>query len=340
MTPETARWQGGRWVRIADPSVVRAPSALMRRRPWVASMASSLVLHGNAYGLVTSFDAQAWPTFVEPVHPSRVSWRADGVTVDGVGEKLWPSGRLLHVPASPFLRAGQLTADSPVERAKESIGASLAAGEFGARFFADGVFPTSVITSDQDLTPETARGLKQAVMSSVRGREPLVVGSGLKVEPRGVSPTDSQFIDTQRFETEQIARFFGVPPTMIYGAVSGQAVTYSNVTQDDLAFLKHSLKSWVEDLEDGWSALLPSPQRVRLNADDFLRMDAVTRHKDQQVRLGNMATTVNEIRAEEDKDPFVELDDDGSNIFDKPGMPGGAPASVVPDVGGDNEGDM
>jgi HK97 family phage portal protein len=155
-----------------------------------------------------------------------------------------------------------------------------------------------------------------------------------------VSPTDSQFIDTQRFETEQIARFFGVPPTMIYGAVSGQAVTYSNVTQDDLAFLKHSLKSWVEDLEDGWSALLPSPQRVRLNADDFLRMDAVTRHKDQQVRLGNMATTVNEIRAEEDKDPFVELDDDGSNIFDKPGMPGGAPASVVPDVGGDNEGDM
>jgi hypothetical protein len=74
-------------------------------------------------------------------------------------------------------------------------------------------------------------------------------------------------------------------------------------------------------------------------------MDAVTRHTDQSVRLANLSCTVNEIRAEEDKDPFVELDDDGQNVFDLPGLPSkpAAPAEPImmePDNdGGDNQGE-
>jgi HK97 family phage portal protein len=203
------------------------------------------------------------------------------------------------------------------------------------------VFPSSIITSDQELTSETARGLKQSVLAAVRGREPLVMGSGLKLESMMVDPSDSQFIDLMRWEVEQVCRFFGVPPAMVYGAVSGQSVTYSNVTQSDIQFLKHSLKSWLEDLEDGWSSLLPGPQRVRLNVDDFLRMDAVTRHQDHAVRLANMTMTVNEGRLEDDKEPFVELNDDGVNVYDLPGKPGGVSSPDIVDVGNlaDEQGD-
>ncbi len=293
-------------------------------------MVNSMILHGNAYGLVTAFDAMGRPTFVEPVHWGAVSWGKDDAGEDvahigGRQEKVWPVGRLLVIPATPYLMPGSMLAQSPVELAKQSIGAGLAAEEFAATFFRDGAFPSSVLYSDQELTPAMAQGFKDRIMHSVTGnREPVVLGTGLKWETMPVDPP-TWAIDLLRFEVEQACRFFGVPPTMVYGSISGQAVTYSNVNQSETSFFKLSLKSWLDDLEDGWSALLPEPQCVKLNVDDFLRMDAESRHKDQAVRLSNKSATVNEIRLEEDKNPF-----DGDE-FNEPGLPA---AAVVDDVAG------
>lgn len=344
MGVEAFQRKDGRWMKSSNvPAIVRAPSARMRQRDWIAQMVNSMVLKGVAYGYVTSFDAQGRPATVEPLHWSAVRWGTDRGTgsdapfVNDHQESVYPVGRLLVINASPYLMPGAPVAQSPVELAKEAIGTGFAAEQFAATFFRDGGFPTSVVYSDQELTQSDAQGLKDRLMNAVRGsREPAVLGSGLKWETMSVDqPT--WVIDLLRFEIEQCARFFGIPPTMIYGSISGQAVTYSNLTQSESSFFKLSLKSWLDDLESGWSALLPEPQQVRLNVDDFLRMDAETRHKDQQVRLQSKSATLNEIRAEEDKDPFVELDDQGVNVYDQPGVPGGDPSNMTePSQGADN----
>jgi HK97 family phage portal protein len=241
-------------------------------------------------------------------------------------------GRLKVVQATPYMQPGKLLADSPVKLAKESIGIGLAAEEFMSTHFRDGGFPANVVYSDQELDTTAAEGLKARILAAISGnREPLILGSGLRWEVPSVD-SPAWAIDLLRFEIEQAARFFGIPPTMIYGSISGQAVTYSNLTQSETSFLKLSLKSWMEDLEVGWSALLPGSQRVRFNADDFLRMDAETRHKDQAVRLASKTATINEIRLEEDRDPF-----DGEE-WDEPGIPGGAPP--VPAVEVVDDGDV
>jgi HK97 family phage portal protein len=309
-----------------DAQVVRAPSVRCSKRSWVAQVANGLVLYGNVYGLVTSRDRQGYPVSVEVLPDKAVTWSTDAQGVSrpwygGQERKLWPLGDLVHQAASPWIMPGSPVAQSPVELAKESIGTGQAAERFGANFFRDGFHPTAVAYSDETLSPEDAAGIKASLLRMSRGnREPGVFGSGLKVEQLPVQSGDSQFVDLMRFETEQAARFFGVPPSMIYAAVSGQAVTYQNVADTDLQFLKHSLRSWVDDIEDMWSSLLPGPQTVRLTPEGLIRMDPKGRHDLYKTRLESKTITVNEVRELEDEPRFESAA--GGNPFDVPGLPG------------------
>lgn len=305
-----------------QPQVVRAPSGRVRRRVWVAQIMRSLVGPGNAYGQVVSIDASGMAAQVEILAPRDVSWRvgADGQQkpyVNGQEHDLWPIGDIVHIPASAFIQPGSIVADSPVDLAKNAIGVGLAAEDFGARFFGDGYHPTAVAKSTQDLTPEQAQAIKDSINRMRRNREPGVFGSGLEIEFPEINPEDSQFIDLMRFEVEQACRFWGVPPSMAYAAVSGQNVTYTNVAEGDLQFLKYSLRVWLHDIEDAWSELLRGPQSVKFNVDALLEVDAPTRWKIHDLRLKNKTTSINAVRALEDEPP---LDDP---MFDQPGIPGG-----------------
>jgi HK97 family phage portal protein len=153
------------------------------------------------------------------------------------------------------------------------------------------------------------------------------MGSGVTYEPIMVDPNDSQFIDLMRFAIEEACRFWRVPPSMVYAAVSGQSVTYANVTQSDLAYLKHSLEGHLVRIERALTRLLPRPQVVRFNRNAFLRTDPVTRSEVVDRRLKNQTMTVNEARALEDEPPF------GGDEFDEPGIPGDdAPPQEAPDA--------
>jgi len=309
-----------------QPQLVVTPSGSVRRRTWVAQIMKSLVSEGNAYGQVTTFDGRGFPTHIETLHYRNVSWlkTPSGLKphVDGKERDLWPLGDVVHIPASPFVQPGSPVADSPIELAKNAIGTGLAAEEFGARFFGDGYHPTAVVTSDQDLNEEQATKIKQVVNTMRQNREPGVFGSGLSVNFPEVNPSDSQFIDLMRFEVEQACRFFGVPPSMAYAAVSGQNVTYANVTSADLQYLKHSVGIWLLDIEDAWSSWLPNGQVVKFNVDGLLRMDAAGRHELYQLRLRNKTMSVNDVHTLEDEPPVDDPD------FDLPGVPGGAPPAL------------
>lgn len=322
---DVVREEGSRRVPVVPtPSVVRSPSVQVNRRGWVAQVMKALLLEGNAYGMITQLDARAFPLSVETLPLREVSY--DGrFVVAGEPVDRFPSGPLLHVPASVFLLPGSPVAQSPVEMARQSIGTGLAAEKFGAEFFGKGGLPTSVVRASQELTKEQAETLKQRIVAAWQERSPAVLGAGLEVQyPDQSAAKDSQLIELLQFEIAQAARFFGVPPTMIYAAVSGQNITYSNVVQADLQYLKHSVEIWLSDIEDAWSSMLPGPQRVKFNADALLRMDPSGRHGLYATRLTNKTMTVNEVRALEDEPPL-------GPEFDVPGVPAAVAPPVAPE---------
>lgn len=317
---DVVRPSGGSRLPVSPvPQVVRQPSQLVEQDVWMYQLLESVLTDGNGFAEITSYQ-RGLPASLDLVAPGDVTMRrlvngVPTVRLAGMDRQLFPWGDLWHLPGK-FVSAGSPFAASPVDRARSTIGGAIAARDFGAQFFGDGGHPGAVIKSETELTKEQAAAVKQSFIAATRGnREPAVIGSGFEYQPIMVSPNDSQFLDLQRFAIEEACRFWRVPPSMVYAATSGQNVTYSNVSQADLAYLKHSLDSHLVRVERALTRLLPSPQVVRFNRNAFLRADPQTRSEVVDRRLRNETMTVNEARALEDERPF------GGGVYDEPGIP-------------------
>lgn len=321
--PLDAIRQQGKVRRPVDPgpALITTPSVNVEQDVWLYQLVDSMLTDGNGFGLVAATDRLALPTQIELAAPATVTQRrvVDGTpqaTIDGVVHQFYPAGDLWHIPGK-YVRAGSPFAESPIDRAASTIGTALAAREFGGRFFGDGGHPGAIVKADQELSEEQASRIKAAFINAVRGnREPAVLGSGLTYEPIMVDPNDSQFIDLMRFCIEEACRFWRVPPSMVYAAVSGQNVTYANVSQADLHYLKHSLEGLLVRVERALSRLLTRPVVARFNRNAFLRSDPAGRNAIYDTRLKNKTMSVNEVRALEDEIPF------GDPAYDLPGIPG------------------
>ena len=313
-----------------SPQIIGDPSPDVDQDVWLYQLAESLFTDGNAFGEILSYSG-ANPSSIELIDPSTVTHRryVNGVAtvaVSNIDRQLWPAGDLWHVPGK-LVHAGSRFADSPVVRAQATIGAAIDERDFGSRFFSDGGHPGAVIRSNAELSEEQARSIKAAFRNATSGnRDAMVMGAGLEYEPLMVDPNDSQFLDLMRFCLEESCRFWRVPPAMIYGATSGQHVTYANVSQADMAYLKHSLEPHLRRIERALSRLLPKPQFARFNRNAFLRSDPVTRSEVVDRRLRNSTMTVNEARALEDEKPFADPE------FDDPGIPDDAPDTTSTDM--------
>jgi HK97 family phage portal protein len=311
------------------PSLLTSPSALVDLDVWLYQLVWSMLVDGNAFGLVSATDRSGYPTTIEWLSPSDVTERkvAEGrasVMVRDVGRRdVWPFGEVFHIPGK-MVQPGSPFGMSTVAYAAGPIDTSLQAEAYGGRFFADGGHPSALLRSSEDLTADQAAAIKAAWLNATSGsREPAVLDDRIEYEAIQVDPEQAQPIDLLRFEVEQICRFFRVPPSMVYGSVSGQSVTYANVSQADLHYLKHSLDGYLVRIERALTAALPRPQVVKFNRDALLRADTLTRYQAHQIALGSKFATVNEVRALEDMPPL----DGGDDIAeDTPG-----PSEETPD---------
>ena len=308
------------------PSLIAAPSAVVTPDVWLYSVAFSMVTDGSAWGRVTAYNERGFPTSIELLNPGAVQNRrlVDGVpTVDFEGEQLqrWPNGDLWHAPGK-VVPAGSWYGLSPVEYGANEIDASLAIQAYGGRFYTDGGHPSAIVYTDQTIDADSAQKIKQAWLKATSGsREPAVFGSGWKYESIQSSPESAQLIEAKRMAAVQIARRFMVPPAMVFAAMSGESITYQNVSQSDLQYLKHSLDRILVRIEKALGALLPGPQLVRFNRDALLRADTTTRYAAHQVALTNGWRTINEVRALEDEPPFDDP------MYDEPGLHSDGPDS-------------
>jgi HK97 family phage portal protein len=286
---------------VDPPSLLVSPAAGLTRDEWLYQLMVSLLLRGNAYGLVTARSGAAMrPAQVEIVNPDTVTVRVepDGrIEYRRQGRELDPDD-VWHVRA--YLFPGNPVGLSPIEYARQAIGLGLATQRFGVQFFEDGAHPSGLLSSEQDVAAQEARDAKERFIESTRGtRAPVVLGKGMKFQTISVTPEESQFLDTQKFSVSQVARVFGVQAEMIGGS-NEHPLTYINGEAQALDFLRYSLSPWLARLEHALERLLPRGMTVKFNPNALLRATTVERYAAHQIALGAGFMTIDEVRALED----------------------------------------
>lgn len=294
-----------------DPSI----SAVAFR----AQMLRSAATRGNAYADVLGAETGT-PTGLVSIHPDRVSWKWEKVNdlwqwsvyIDQVRRERWPNGDLFHFAL--FQQPGSPIGLSPIDYHKQSIGQALAAQRFGQQFFDGGGNPSIIIKPPARLSDDEARALKRQITDVTRGtREPLVMPREIEIEKMSIPAEDSQFLETQRFGVEEIARvFLGGFPELIGGSVSGSAITYANREQRNADFIALSLSPrYLVPFEQALSSLLPAGRWVRHNVDALLRSDLQARYasyrtaSEVSATMGAPLLTINEMRQLENLPPVA-----------------------------------
>lgn len=293
---------------------------------FIGQLMRSAAMRGNAYALLRSDPLSGRATNAVTVHPDRVQWRHEhgrwNTYVDGVAIERWPLGPLWHWAL--FQQPGSPIGLSPLEYHRQTIGASVAAQKFGAQFFDSGGNPSIIIQVPDEPTVEESKALKEKVLQTTRGnREPLILPQELRIERVSINPDDSQFLETQRYGVEEIARvFLGGFPELIGSAVTGSgSVTYANREQRMADFIALSLAPrYLIPLERALSALLPAGQYVRFNMDALLRSDLAGRYASYKTAaevssiMGKPLLTIDEMRQLEN---LPEMHDDDTESDDE-----------------------
>jgi HK97 family phage portal protein len=298
---------------VDKPQLLVQPAADLAFDEWVWIMMWEALTSPAAWGLVVDRAGPGLrPSQIEPLARGRVTasttLNADGLmsTVYRLGGREVDRSDLFKFRLYPA--AGSAVGLDPVAYAAEAIGAGIAAQRFASQFFSDSAIPSGVLTTDAFLTAENAHFLKERWDASRQGmRDTAVLGNGLKFQPIAVSPEES--LETRKFSIQEACRYFGVPPEMI-GAHSGDSLTYANVEQRDLDFLKYGAGPKLTRLEARLNQLLPRGQYCKFNTGALLRTDLKTRYESYALALGGPTgaaqpwLTVDEVRGLEDREPI------------------------------------
>ena len=275
------------------------------------TMAAHLCLRGNAYCEVLRNGAGQVAKLMLR-HPDNVRPKVTekGELVYEVrgrdGLRTLKPGQIWHIRGLSF---DNVEGVSPITYAREQIGSSIATDRFGNAFFANAARPSVVVEVPGVLDDEAHKRIQDSwsrAYSGANAGTPAVLEQGTKATPLQMSAKDSQFIETLNYQVVDIARIFRVPPHMI-GDLS--RATFSNVEQQSLDFVTHTLRPWLVRFEQSIARdLLSEEERARYFAefavDGLLRADVAARTAYyQQARMSGWLS-VNEIRRLENLDPI------------------------------------
>ena len=221
---------------------------------------------------------------------------------------------VLHIPGLGF---DGLIGYSPIAMAKNAVGMTLACEEYGASFFANGANPDGVLEHPGVLKdPSKVRESWNSVYRGVSNAHKIaVLEEGMKYQQIGIPPEEAQFLETRKFQINEIARLYRIPPHMV-GDLDKSS--FSNIEQQSLEFVKYTLDPWVIRWEQSLqrSLLLPGEKGkyfIKLNVDGLLRGDYQSRMNGYAVGRQNGWFSANDIREMENMNPIP--DEEGGNLY-------------------------
>lgn len=293
--------RGGRDLPDVSPLVLQ-PDINRSRRDFIADIVASLVIDGNAFtrivrdwnGNIVTCEALA-PQFVtvtdesdDPACPDlRFSYLGHVYTDDDIVHS-----KFLNMP-------GRLRGLGPISAAREEIEGAQLARDYKARFFTDGSNLKGYLRTTENITKESAQLAKESWKSEGTAGDIKVLGKSLEYVPLDMKPADLQFLETQKFDTTQIARLLGIPASIMLAAVDGSNLTYSNIEQSWIEFADYTLAAYTGELEEIFNRLLPRGRTAHFDWDSSQRANMSDRFAAYKTAIEAGFLTVDDVRRKE-----------------------------------------
>ncbi len=221
---------------------------------------------------------------------------------------------VLHIPGLGF---DGLVGYSPIAMAKNAIGLAIAAEEYGSKFYANGATPSGILEYPGTVKePDKVRESWNAGFGgSSNAHKIAVLEEGMKYTPISISPNEAQFLETRKFQINEIARIFRVPPHMVGDL---EKSSFSNIEQQSLEFVKYTLEPWLVRWEQAMQrSLIPQDDKskyfIKFNVDGLLRGDYQSRMQGYATARQNGWMSANDVRELENLDRIPA--EDGGDLY-------------------------
>jgi HK97 family phage portal protein len=316
------------------PNWINQPNPETTRLEFFEQVIASLNLHGNAFILTVRDDMGEVvelycinPEHVRVKRPNPDSEILYEVTIpynaqNGLYDPMQSnqlSGRtmvltkneMLHIPM--FRLPGQLLGLGPIGAARVTLGSTMAAEIYAASYFGNAANPGGIIETPGEMTEEQAEDISRTWNIShsgpYRAGKLGILTNGASFKPLQLNAADAQLLEVRRFGVEEIARLFRVPISLLGHPVAG-AMSFASVEAQNLSFVQHSLRPFLERLEQSLSRLLPeSDGFIKFNLDALLRGTTLERYEAYTKGLREGFLSLNDVRYTEDLSPLGEPGD-------------------------------
>ena len=292
------------------------------------TLMSHLLIWGNAYAQIIR-DGRGQVLALYPLFPDRMTVKRDdkgelyyvyqrseedNPNFKDKGNIILKKSEVLHVPGLGF---DGLIGYSPIAMAKNAVGMTLATEEYGASFFANGANPGGVLEHPGILKdPSKVReSWNQVYQGTNNSHKVAVLEEGMSYKTIGIPPNEAQFLETRKFQINEIARLYRIPPHMVGDL---EKSSFSNIEQQSLEFVKYTLDPWVVRFEQAFkkALLLPDEKKtyfIKFNVDSLLRGDYQSRMNGYAIGRQNGWLSTNDIRRLEDMNPLSK--EEGGDLY-------------------------
>lgn len=292
------------------------------------TLMSHLLIWGNAYAQIIR-DGLGRVVCLYPLRPDKMQVARDAggtifylytktsdenPNVKPYGQVPLKKEEVLHIPGLGF---DGLVGYSPIAMARNAVGMTMACEEYGASFFANGASPSGVLEHPGVLKdPGKVRDSWNAVYrGSNNAHKVAVLEEGMKYQQIGIPPEEAQFLETRKFQLDEIARLYRIPPHMI-GDLDKSS--FNNIEQQSMEFVKYTLDPWVVRWEQAMqrSLLLPEEKKryfLRFNVNGLMRGDYESRMTGYSIGRQNGWLSANDIREMEDMNPVPA--EEGGDLY-------------------------
>ena len=274
-------------------------------------MLAHLLLYGNSYSqIIRSGKNQVIGLY--PLLPDHMDVDRDSkgnltytyTTSDGKAVSIRPRD-VLHIPGLGF---DGVMGYSPIALEKNAIGLGIASEEYGSKFFSNGARPSGILTHPN--TVKNPKALRESWNSAYGGssnsNRVAILEEGMKFEPIAIPNNEAQFLETRKFQVDEICRIFRVPPHLVGNL---EHATFSNIEHQSIDFAVHTIRPWLVRIEQAMNRALLSDQEkgrffVQFNIDGLMRGDYKSRMEGYAIGRQNGWLSANDIRALENQNPI------------------------------------
>lgn len=296
---------------VGQPSLISQPNPLTSRSTFVEQTMVSLASQGNAYWLIDR-DSTNKVISLKPLNPLdmqiETTTAGDVIRYQYQGKNYDPSRikhlRLIQPPGSP-LGLG------PIQAASDVLQGALDLRDYSAQWFEKGGVPSGVLKTDQFINDDQVAAAKAAWNATAGAKNGVaVLGNNWNYVPVYLKPDELQFLQNQAYSVTETARLFGIPSTLMLTAVEGSSMTYANVEQEWLAFIRFTVIQYLIVIEDALTDFLSGRQRAKFNVEAILRGATKDRYEAHKLAIDAGWMTKNEVRAIEDLPERPEFETD------------------------------